>query len=195
MKKFIFLLFFIPLGCSVESNAIQETPKVVESELVIVKNIPNKSEPVIVESLNNKNCATAPLLEIYEEFVELGIKEANLSTEKANINFEKNSIPEDVAIKKLTTEFGRDFVKDACKVGGSTFLVSESYKGGQGAYLITFNSTESANKAAALLQSLDRNNFRTNKFLTLFDWRIDDTTILINFFDQAIVRFYEPDKN
>ena len=47
MKNFIFLLFFIPLGCSVESNAIQETPKVVESELVIVKNIPNKSEPVI----------------------------------------------------------------------------------------------------------------------------------------------------
>lgn len=189
MKRFIFLLFFIPLGCSVESSAIEEE----EISRVDSSSASVDKESIAIKSGIDKNCLTKPLLRMYEDFVELGIKEANLSTEKANINFEKKTIPEDVAIKKLTTEFGEDFLRDACKIGGSTFLVSESYKGGQGAYVITFSSTENANQAAALLQSLDRNNFRTNKFLTLFDWRIDDTTILINFFDQAIVRFYETD--
>lgn len=193
MKKNIFLLLFLPLGYSVESSATEEIPNITTKNPSFLtddkpKFVGNNQE--LTKHITGE-CSPEPLLSMYEDFVELGIKEANLSTENTNITFKKRALTDKFVRDKLKSEFGEDFLTDSCELAGLTFFVEEAYSGGQGAYIITFNTTDSAIRASNLLKNLNRNNFKTNKFLTLFDWRVYKNTILINFFDQAIVRFYE----
>lgn len=178
MKKFIFLLFFIPLGCSVESSAVQETPTVVESEPAIVKNLPNE------------DCATGPLLEIYEEFVELGIKSSNLTTEKANITFKKIRTPEAEIKSMISSEFGTEFLKSACSFNGLIFSIDDVRNSYVGTYQINFNSEKSATEASNILVSLDRRHFRTKKVATLFNWRVSGTSILITYNSPSVTEYY-----
>ena len=193
MKKIIFLLFLIPKGCSADSDANEKNSIIIEDPPILIEEKPKSIEnrDALTKPTVTENCSTEPLLDMYEDFVELGIKEANLSTENTNITFKKRSLPDQDVRDKLKSEFGENFLTDACKLGGLTFFVEEAYSGGQGAFVITYNTTESAIRASNILKNLKRNNFKTNKFLTLYDWRVNNNSILVNFFDQAIVRFYE----
>lgn len=179
MKRFIFLLFFIPLGCSVESSAVQETPTIVESE------------PAIVENINNKDCATEPLLKIYEEFVELGIKEANLTTEKASISFSKRQTPKIEIKNNLTSEFGSAFLKDACALDGLVISMKDIREGYLGAYQLTFNSEKSAVLAANIIKESRSKQLKVFKVATVFDWRLSKNTILINYNSPATTIYYD----
>lgn len=179
MKKFIFPLFFIPLGCSVESRAVQDTPAVVENE------------PAIVKKTYNKDCVIEPLLETYEDYIELGIKSANLTTETANINFSKRETPEVEIRNNLTTDFGREFLKDACALRGSVISLKDAREGYLGAYQITYNSEQSAVLAADFLEKLNTRQLKFFKVATVFDWKLDKNAILINYNSPALTMYYE----
>lgn len=179
MKKFIFLLCFIPLGCSVESSAVQDTPTVVENK------------PTVIERSIDKNCNSEPLLTMYEDFVVLGIKSANLTTEKARIIFEKIKTPEVEVKSMLASEFGTEFLKNTCAFDGLIFSIDDVRNNYVGAYQITFNSEKNASEAADILSNLDRRHFRTKKVATLFEWNIIDTTILITYSGPSVTEYYE----
>ena len=179
MKRFIFLLFFIPLGCSVESSAVQETPKVV------------KSEPAIVKNINDTDGAAEPLLEIYEEFVELGIRSANLTTEKTHITFKKIRTPEAEIKSIVSSEFGKEFLKNACSFDGLIFSIDDVRNNYVGAYQITFNSEESAVLAANIIKESRSKQLKVFKVATVFDWRLSKNTILINYNSPATTIYYD----
>lgn len=179
MKKFIFLLCFIPLGCSVESSAVQDTPTVIENK------------PTVIERSIDKNCNSKPFLETYENFVELGIKSANLTTGKANITFSKRKTPEIEIKNNLTSEFGSAFLKDACALDGIVISIRDVREGYLGAYQITFNSEKNASEATKFLKNLDTEQLNFFKVATIFDWKLNDTTILITYNDPGVTKYYE----
>lgn len=179
MNKFIFFLCFTLLGCSVESNAIQDSPTVVEHE------------PSVTEHSIGKSCNSEPLLEMYEYFVELGIKSANLTTKKASITFEKIKTPEIEIKSMLASEFGEKFLRNTCSFDGSIFSIDDVRNNYVGAYQVTFNSKKDANEAAHILRELNRRNFQTKKVATLFEWKTIGTTILITYSGPAVIEYYE----
>lgn len=178
MKRFIILLCLIPLGCSVESSTVQDTP------------VTTKNEPKVVKILD-KNCPSEPLLEMYENFVELGIKGANLTTDQANVTFSKRKSPEIEITKNLTSDFGTAFLKDACSFEGLIFSIDDARNNYLGAYQITYNSEKSAALAANILENLDSVQLKFFKVATVFDWRLSENSILINYHSPAMTIYYE----
>ena len=184
MKKFILFLFFAPLGCSVEkSSAIEDVPNIA------------KSETTFIESSIENNCTGEPLLLMYEEFVKLGIKESNLLTSKANITFTKSNTPKSRIEKNLTSDFGSDFLKDACAIDGTVISIKDLREGYLGAYQVTYNSEESALLAADIIRDANSTQLKVFKVATVFDWRLVKNTILINYNSPATTLYYEHNVN
>lgn len=179
MKKLILLLFFIPLGCSVETKAIEDHPTTIQDS------------PNLLEDKIAKDCPSEPLLDMYEDFVELGIKSANLTTEKASITYSKHLISNKDAREKLISEFGIDFLKNVCAFDGLMFITKDKRESYLGAYQITFNSSENAGIAAEALGNLNREHFRTNKVATLFDWKLNGAAILITYNAPSVTAYYD----
>ncbi|WP_201590269.1 hypothetical protein [Psychrobacter fozii] len=183
MKKFILFLFFLPLGCSIESSAIEDVPNI------------EKSETTFVESSIEDNCTGEPLLSMYEEFVKLGIKESNLLTSKANITFTKSSTPKSKIENNLTSDFGANFLKNACSIDGTVISIKDLREGYLGAYQITYNSEESALLAANIIRDTNSTQLKFFKVATVFDWRLIKNTILINYNSPATTVYYEHNVN
>ena len=189
MKKIILLLFLIPIGCSTDGSAPKDSPSVADlsvEESTVTSHIPIKIEHDIIS-----NCTTEPLLKMFEDFVELGVKSANLTTEKASVSFSKLKTSEIKIKNKLMSEYGSDFLKDACAYDGLVFSMRDVYEGYLGAYQITFLSKEKADLAVSFLENLDRENFQTNKVATVFNWKRSGATILIIYNDPAITKYYD----
>lgn len=183
MKKFILFLFFVPLGCSVESSAIEDVPNTA------------KSETTFIESSIENNCTGVPLLSMYEEFVKLGIKETNLLTSKANITFTESSTPKSRIESNLTSEFGSNFLKDACAINGTVVSIKDLREGYLGAYQVTYNSEESALLAANIIKNVNSTQLKVFKVATVFDWRLIENTILINYNSPATTLYYQHNVN
>lgn len=189
MKRLILLLLFIPLGCSVETNAIEDSPPIVEThekKTAVTRNAPVDSKSDVVG-----NCSTEPLLEMFEDYVELGVKATNLTTEKAGVSYSKLKTPKTEIKNNLTKGFGSEFSKDACAYDGLVFSLRDAREDYLGAYQITYKSQEAATEAAIFLENLDTEQLKVFKVATIFDWKLDDTTILINYHSPATTKYYD----
>lgn len=127
-----------------------------------------------------------PILKIYTDAVELSFKATSRVSGNTEFNFVKKAIPSNDVRTFLLTEYGKKFVANSCHFNGFVFGIKETYAVEFEIYEVSYDSEESAEKAAKFLNSLKKQHVRTKKVMTKFEWKQVENTILITFYDRSL---------